>query len=92
MNQKQIRRSIGIASGIAGTVLVGAALYDQLRMQPEQRTWQGQIAGIPYDFRRPTLERLRERLWNPDSSSILTPKAFGVGWDINFYALLHPGR
>jgi Family of unknown function (DUF5808) len=42
----------------------------------------GKFLGMPYDFRRPTRERLRSRLWNKDDR-IFTPKAFGWGWDIN---------
>ncbi len=43
----------------------------------------GYIMGMPYDFRRPTLDRLRERMWNPDDPHIIVPRFFGVGWDIN---------
>jgi len=92
MSKQQLRRYLSIASGIAGTVLVGTAIYDQLRRQPEQRTWEGRVVGIPYDFRPPTIERLRQKFWNPNSTSILAPHGFGVGWSINFYPLVHPGR
>jgi len=71
--------------------LVALAVRDQLRLPPEERTWHGSVAGIvPYDFRRPTLERIRATFWNKDTSRILVPQAFGVGWTINFYPLLHP--
>jgi hypothetical protein len=53
---------------------------------------QGSFAGMPYDFRRPTLARLRSRLWNRDDSRLLTPKSFGWGYEINFYWLAHPRR
>ncbi len=43
----------------------------------------GTILGIPYDIRRPTLERFRERIWNPDNPQIIVPRFFGAGWDIN---------
>ena len=36
-------------------ILVGAAIRDQLRRPPQERTWHGTIAGFPYDFRIPTL-------------------------------------
>ena len=71
-------------------MLVGAALIDQLRRPAEERTWHGRIVGIPYDFRPPTLERVRTTLWNKDNPSLLAPHAFGVGWSINLYRLLHP--
>ena len=73
-------------------VLVALAVRDQLRLPPEERTWHGQIGGvIPYDFRRPTLERMRAAFWNKETSQILVPQPFGVGWTVNLYPLLHPG-
>src|SRR5438105_1069577 len=79
-----------IVVSIVGMMLVVAALREQLSLSPEQRTWQGKILGIPYDFRMPTPERIRERLWNKNTSSLVTPQLFGVGWSINFYPLFHP--
>jgi hypothetical protein len=68
--------------------LVAAAIVDQLRRPASERTWNGAILGIPYDFRLPTEERLREKWWNP-SGPLFTPHTFGVGWSINLYRLLH---
>ena len=73
-----------------GIIAIGAAILDQLRQPPEQRTWQGHLVGVPYDLRLPTIERIREKFWNKSTSRILTPHLFGVGWSINFYPLLHP--
>ncbi len=73
-------------------VLVALALRDQLRLPPEERTWHGRIAGrIPYDFRPPTIERIRAAFWNKDTSQILVPQPIGIGWTVNLYPLLHPG-
>ncbi|MCO4761710.1 MAG: hypothetical protein KC502_09415 [Myxococcales bacterium] len=47
----------------------------------------GKLLGIPYDWRRPTLQRLKRRWWNPEGP-MLTPKLWGWGWDLN---LRHPG-
>lgn len=47
----------------------------------------GKLAGIPYDFRRPTLSRLKERVWNPGDPRVFTPRTFGIGWAINLPAL-----
>jgi Family of unknown function (DUF5808) len=47
----------------------------------------GTMLGIPYDFRMPTLSRVRERFWNPEDPRIFTPRVFGVGWDINLPSL-----
>lgn len=67
--------------------LIGAALYEQLRRPAHERTWTGRIGPVPYDFRPPTLDRARERLWNPNDPSLLTPTVWGVGWSINLAAL-----
>ncbi|NKY50481.1 DUF5808 domain-containing protein [Nocardia vermiculata] len=53
---------------------------------------QGKALGMPYDWRLPTLRRLRARVWNPDDRRIFTPKTFGWGYDVNLYRLLHPRR
>jgi hypothetical protein len=72
-------------------LLVAAALRDQLRLPPEERTWHGKIAGrIPYDLRPPTAERIRSTFWNKDTSEILVPQAFGIGWTLNLYPLFYP--
>jgi hypothetical protein len=68
--------------------LVVAALIDQFRRDPEERTWEGSVAGIvPYDFRMPTLERARSRWWNTDDDRLFVPQVFGVGWTINLARL-----
>lgn len=51
---------------------------------------QGRILGVPYDLRRPTIARIKSRWWNPSDHRILTPKAFGAGWDMNLYWFVHP--
>jgi hypothetical protein len=70
--------------------LMGLAIREQLHMPPEERTWHGTLYGIPYDFRRPTIERLREAFWNKDTARVLVPQFFGMGWSINFYPLINP--
>ncbi len=90
MDMKKIARILGRTLGTLGLILVVAAVLDQLRRPPEHRTWQGHIIGIPYDFRVPTIERIREKVWNKNTSRIVMPHVFGVGWSINFYPLLHP--
>jgi len=47
----------------------------------------GTILGMPYEFRRPTAERAKSRLWNP-GGALFPPKVWGVGWSLNF---AHPG-
>ncbi len=72
---------------ILGAALIASAVYQELKKPAEEREWHGKIADfIPYDFRPPTVERLRERFWNPEDPRIFTEHIFGVGWSINLYA------
>ena len=48
----------------------------------------GTFLGVPYDWRRPTWERVKSRWWNAIDDRIFTPKSFGWGFDINFHAVL----
>lgn len=59
------------------------AIVQELRKSSEERTWHGKVAGfVPYDFRKPTMDRFRQTYWNPDGP-MLSSKAFGVGWALN---------
>ena len=69
-----------------------AAVCQELEKPEEERKWYGNLGFIPYDFRVPTLSRLQEAYWNTEDSRIFTPKAVGIGWGINFYALLEKLR
>ncbi|MBA2272821.1 MAG: hypothetical protein H0W21_02810 [Actinobacteria bacterium] len=70
--------------GYAVAVTTVAALGQEVRKPAAERSWHGQVFGfVPYDFRVPTLERLRSAWWAPDKAQIFTPRAFGVGWDVN---------
>ena len=61
----------------------GAAIVKELRKSPEERTWHGVVAGVvPYDFRFPTLEGVKAKLWTPDGP-VVSPHIFGVGWTPN---------
>ena len=74
---------------VAVVTLTLAAVFQELEKPEEERKWHGKAAGIiPYDFRIPTLERLREVYWNPYERRVFMPRVFGIGWAINFYTLL----
>ena len=45
----------------------------------------GRFLGLPYDFRRPTWQRLTERVWNANDRHLFMPKLFGWGYTINLY-------
>ncbi len=65
---------------VTSMVSVGAVVY-ALRT----RQTHGTFLFVPFEFRVPTLDRFRERWWNPDDELILTPHVFGVGWSVNAY-------
>jgi len=69
-----------------------AAVCQELEKPKEERNWHGKVGFIPYDFRLPTIERVKELCWNPDDSRIFTPGVWGIGWAINFYTLLEKMR
>jgi Family of unknown function (DUF5808) len=74
-------RGTGIAVGVG---LVVAAVVTELRKPAEERTGTGTVAGaVPYDFRPPTLARIKSAVWAPDDPRLLKPHAFGVGWTVN---------
>jgi hypothetical protein len=68
--------------------LIVAAIAQELAKPKAERTWTGRVLGfVPYDFRRPTLRRIKEAYWNPDDDRLFTERVLGVGWAINFYRL-----
>jgi hypothetical protein len=63
---------------------LAAAVYQELKKPPTLRTWHGKVGGVvPYDFRVPTLERIRDAYWNPNSDRVFSERVIGVGWAIN---------
>ena len=72
-----------LALAIIGVV----AIVQELRKPADERTWHGKVADIvPYDFRMPTVGRVRSTYWNPEGSMV-SGKVLGVGWAPNFGAL-----
>src|SRR5258708_35972911 len=66
--------------------LVVAAVATELSKPAAERTWQGKVGGIvPYDFRPPTWQRIRDAYWNPESDRLFSDRVFGVGWAVNLY-------
>ena len=60
-----------------------AAVYQELKKPPEERTWHGKVGGfVPYDFRVPTMQRIKDAYWNPEDPSVFTEKVVGVGWAV----------
>ena len=81
------RKKSGLG-GVVRLVTVGlavAAAVKEVRRDPAERTWNGVVAGfVPYDFRMPTLDRVRQRMWNPEDEHWVGPRVFGVGWTMNW--------
>jgi hypothetical protein len=68
---------------VVAVAAIGAAIATELKKPADERTWNGTIAGVvPYDFRKPSVETVREKLWNP-SGNFWSPSVFGVGWSPN---------
>jgi hypothetical protein len=73
-----------LALAIVGVI----AILQELRKSPDERTWHGKVAAVvPYDFRMPTIGRVRSTYWNPEGP-IVSSKVFGVGWAPNLGALI----
>jgi hypothetical protein len=69
-----------------------AAVCQELEKPRDERQWYGKLGFIPYDFRMPSMGRFKESYWNPESSQIFTSEVWGIGWAINFHALLERMR
>lgn len=62
------------------------AVVKELQKPPEERTWHGKVGDfVPYEFRLPTIERVKSTYWNPEGP-YLNSKVFGVGWAFNLGA------
>lgn len=84
-----MRDLIRTARTLAWVALI-AAIYQELRKPPAERTWHGKVGGfIPYDFRVPTFERVRRAYWDPSSDTVFTDRVVGVGWAVNVPVLIH---
>lgn len=85
---KRFRMIIKLAILAIGAV----AVYQELQKPQKDRLWHGAVGGVvPYDFRPPTMERIKERLWNPEGS-LLSRQVVGIGWTVNFGAVWAKAR
>jgi hypothetical protein len=72
----------------AALFITVAAVTQELNKPEGERTWHGRVAGVPYDFRRPSVQKFREAYWNPSDPRVFTDKVIGVGWGVNFAQLI----
>lgn len=73
---------VGVVTGLSA-----AAIGQELAKAPDERTWKGKVAGVPYNFRLSEWTNIATEYWNPDSDRILSPHAIGLGWGVNFAAV-----
>ncbi len=82
---KLARRTRRLAR-LVGIGLVVAAISQEMAKPESERTWHGRVLGfVPYDFRPPTWNRIRDAYWNPDDDRLFTDRVFGVGWAVNLH-------
>ena len=74
-------RQLGSIWRLVATIFTVAAVVYAYRSRQSHGTYH----RVPFDFRFPTIGRVRERLWNPSDQRIFTPSVFGVGWAVNFH-------
>jgi len=51
-----------------------------------RRPRRGSFLGLPYDWRRPTAQRLRQGIWDPDNPRVFVRKVYGWGYGSNLAA------
>jgi hypothetical protein len=79
-------RGIRRLARLTAVALVVGAVATELAKPEDERTWHGRVLGVvPYDFRVPSWDKIRDAYWNPSSDSLLSDRVFGVGWAINLY-------
>ncbi|WP_020577224.1 hypothetical protein [Actinopolymorpha alba] len=80
--KKRMGRFETLLVGAVGGLLV-ASVIRELRRPATDRSWHGTVAGVPYDYRPPTVDRLRATWWAPEDDRIVQRTAYGLGWDLN---------
>lgn len=81
---KKLRRLMKIA----GLGLLVWAISTELSKDPAEREWNGELAGlVPYDFRAPSVDKIRRTYWDTESDQVIKRKVFGVGWTLNLASI-----
>ena len=81
-------RCITRLAQMAAITITMVAILQEMEKPLEKRAWHGSVACVPYDFRRPSVKRLKDTYWNPYETHLLTPTVWGIGWGVNFHRLL----
>ena len=86
MDKSSRKPSIGDLWKLILAVVGVIAVIQELAKPKEEREWHGKVGDlVPYDFRMPTVDRIKTTYWNPEGP-VLSGKVFGVGWAPNFGA------
>jgi hypothetical protein len=88
LRRKDVRGKVRGGIRLLSAAVAIAAVTRELRRPKSEREWHGEIAKVPYDFRAPSPRRLVRRSWAPEDPRIIVPRAFGVGWGLNFAAVV----
>jgi hypothetical protein len=71
---------------LTAVALVVGAVATELAKPEEERNWHGRVLGVvPYDFRAPSWDKIRDAYWNSSSDRLFSDRVFGVGWAINLH-------
>ena len=81
----------GRALRAVGLGLFATAVAREMSQPEQDRTWQGRVFGVPYNFQPPTSKRLKDAWWNADAK-LFTPTPWGMGWTVNFRKLMDLGQ
>ncbi|HEX2420581.1 MAG TPA: hypothetical protein VHL55_03190 [Acidimicrobiia bacterium] len=87
MDRKQRKAGVRTLWQILLVIIGVVAIVQELRKPRADRTWHGKVFDfVPYDFRVPSVDRVRETYWNPEGP-VVSGKVFGVGWAPNLGAM-----
>src|SRR6202049_4378445 len=82
---RSLRRARRLVRFVAFGLVVAAVATELSKPAPE-RTWEGRLFGVvPYDFRPPTWQRIRDAYWNPRSDRLFNDRVWDVGWALNLH-------
>lgn len=78
-----VLRRLGFVLAVGALV---AAIFKEFSQPKGLRIGEGNIFGIPYSFRIPSMDNVRERYWNADGK-LVAPPVLGVGFAPNLPAI-----
>ncbi len=61
------------------------ALFLLMEEEKKKNNKNKEWMGMPMSW---NIKNVPKTLWNPNDDNIFPPKSFGIGWSVNFHALL----